>query len=692
MEDDVLKARPADVGETNDALSNGNASESSQSPVEDTTEQPESREAPAAQTQIEAGGIENAKTEDGNQNDGNAAQQTSGRGASQKEHKDVNLPLTPKKSSGSNSRVSNDSPASTDFLGRRAVPELKIRNKAINVDWMTYCKNNLELLSSWVEATYSCDTSAEETSDYQNIDNAFHIIRDAFNLINQQAEDLRRVSAAESSKSAKAKIKNLEASNSSLRRDVNFYQKKLKDTEKVWHQDVQHLQGQVSYYRPFKDESQVLKNQNKLLGDNLANARAEGKKARDERDVIAVDKNQLIAELANIKRDRTKSTSLTDDEPRNDLLVPEFKQLKDQEFKGVINSVYLFSLKQDPGSKPNREQKRQRTNGYKSLLSQEIFTNGHQLFAPGGSSGASLEGEALSLSEEDHALIEKLLGSFLEILKIDREDDSSNLVLSQISTLVTQIACVGKQAEPDSRSLAGKQTEEYLDYATDRVYQNIMRSPEFANAEDIPEDLPDKIRNLVHKGLHLCQRASQADPPGQFKAYAAAEKFVSTCHEAVVGEEDEDGAVIDLTVFPAYMVGSRVFEKAQVTLTVTDKPTKDADPDDSYGDETALEEENAEENLEARKQATRQDKLHAKAKQISLNSQCDRIMRIARRKFPNKDVLFLRQELMTVNDPALLEEIMDDLALLNPNAWTMRGPLDDFHALIQNKISNRSNL
>ncbi|OKH41613.1 hypothetical protein NIES2101_34050 [Calothrix sp. HK-06] len=90
------------------------------------------------------------------------------------------------------------------------------------------------------------------------------------------------------------------------------------------------------------------------------------------------------------------------------------------------------------------------------------------------------------------------------------------------------------------------------------IYSELGMSEEFL----IPEAIRNETENLVKKGLELVKKIASADPPGVLWVEKEGTVFNSDRHEAMLG--CEESGIILFTVYPGYLVGSRVFDKAVV--------------------------------------------------------------------------------------------------------------------------------
>ncbi len=118
--------------------------------------------------------------------------------------------------------------------------------------------------------------------------------------------------------------------------------------------------------------------------------------------------------------------------------------------------------------------------------------------------------------------------------------------------------------------------------ASTHVMDSVCTALGMSAESSIPEALRTDIGNLVKKGLELMKKIASADPPGVLWTEKEGTPFNPDRHEAMLG--CEEGGKILLTVYPGYLVGDRVFEKALV-LTVPEAETRSTDDQSEHQDE-----------------------------------------------------------------------------------------------------------
>lgn len=90
----------------------------------------------------------------------------------------------------------------------------------------------------------------------------------------------------------------------------------------------------------------------------------------------------------------------------------------------------------------------------------------------------------------------------------------------------------------------------------------ICRFFKIINDNPSSRDIIKELEKLIAKGLALVNQIALADPPGQLVIEKEGTRFNPERHKAELG--CEEGGTISFTVYPGYLVGNRVFEKAIV--------------------------------------------------------------------------------------------------------------------------------
>ena len=169
--------------------------------------------------------------------------------------------------------------------------------------------------------------------------------------------------------------------------------------------------------------------------------------------------------------------------------------------------------------------------------------------------------------------------------------DKPNIIESlktNIESLVKQGMMLAK-GTTETNTLAMSDNEEDFTKAVESIRQSVYSSLEI-EVDKISEALRAEIDNLVRKGLELVKKIANADPPGTLLLPKKGESFNSDQHKAMLGWEDE--GKIDFPIFPAYIVGTRVLEKAVVLTIVEETSPTTTEKSINYSEETANDSQN----------------------------------------------------------------------------------------------------
>ena len=385
------------------------------------------------------------------------------------------------------------------------------------------------------------------------------------------------------------------------------------------------LRKKVEYYEQYYYKSSSLEKQIQLL---------EGKvnTLQGKVNTLQKDKGELISELAHANRDKTKTTSFSDQLARNDILVQEYKQLKNQEFNSIIQAIFQFIVQGNPDLKKSRKEK---IISIRSTLSDQIFLEGMKFFS---------EDQIGELSETGQEILTKLTDSFTDILAIPKTEQIPPSVHQQLQTLVQQAQHLSDK-EKDLAALADRDTEDYLNFAVNRVSNSIYEALELTS-EQLPPELADNITNLVKQSLCLIRQMTKAEPPGQFFASKQGEPFDPKLHEAALGFEDE--GTVGLTVFPAYIVGERAFEKAQVTTIelLEEKPPEESEKSSHGSGKTSSAPSETEEKIKI---------------EVTIKTKQDSLLTVLESQLRLKATDAILEKIRNINDPDTLEQLLKEV-------------------------------
>lgn len=436
-----------------------------------------------------------------------------------------------------------------NFLEWRLQQSIPRAKSQMSSETIIKAKKQLKLLRNWFDCFYRAPTSQELEENYQDIDqilvnalNSFSKLESLQKQTTQFSSDINRL---------KDKIYNLQQENQNLKREKH-----------TWKNEQSRYGHRIAQLEHNARQIQILDENVKCYQNKVSNLQQKIRQLEGQLNTSEKERSELMSELAHANRDKTKIISFSDQLPRNNILVQEYKQLKNQEFNSIIQTIFQFIVQGNPDLKKSRKEK---IISIRSTLSGQIFLEGMKLFS---------EDQIGELSETGQEILTKLTDSFTDILAIPKTEQIPPSVHQQLQTLVQHAQHLSDK-EKDLAALADRDTEDYLNFAVNRVANSIYEALELTS-EKLPQELVDNITNLVKKSLSLIRQMTKAEPPGQFFTSKQGEPFNPKLHEAALGFEDE--GTVGLTVFPAYIVGERTFEKAQVTTT---EPLEEKQPEQS---------------------------------------------------------------------------------------------------------------
>ncbi len=335
--------------------------------------------------------------------------------------------------------------------------------------------------------------------------------------------------------------------NVDLQRDNN----RLQHENQRLYRDINNYARQIASYSRFQHDNELLKSQNAALQNENVQIKQEYNNLKNERDVLISERGRILGELAAKNRDKstTYTTSIGGDASlQHHILYQEFKQLKDQEFNVVSNEMFRYRCEQDPALKVNRKQE---IATIKAVLTKQVIINGMKLFT----------GNTDFPPEAVENVLKAISQSCCRDLEMAENSEFPEAISNELDSLIKQVMKLLSETNSAGISKRSWNQEEFTTAVKDisKSVYNALKMPE---ETDIPETIRIDTENLVRKSLELVRKIASADPPGILWIEKEGISFQSDRHEAMLG--CEEGGKILLTVYPGYLVGDRVFEKALV--------------------------------------------------------------------------------------------------------------------------------
>ncbi|MBR8834291.1 MAG: hypothetical protein DSM106950_09710 [Stigonema ocellatum SAG 48.90 = DSM 106950] len=326
---------------------------------------------------------------------------------------------------------------------------------------------------------------------------------------------------------------------------------RLKSDLKISQEEARKYQRQIASYSQFQHDNKLLKSHNAALKNENVQLKQDYNNLKNERDVLISERGRILGELAAKNRDKstTYTTSIGGDASlQHHILYQEFKQLKEQEFNVVSNEMFRYRCEKDPALKVNRKQE---IATIKAVLTKQVIINGMKLFT----------GNTDFPPEAVENVLKAISESCCRDLEMAEKSEFPEAISNELDSLIKQVMKLLSETNSAGISKHSWNLEEFTTSVKDisKSVYNALKMPE---ETDIPETIRISTENLVRKSLELVKKIASADPPGILWIEKEGIPFQSDRHEAMLG--CEEGGKIWLTVYPGYLVGDRVFEKALV--------------------------------------------------------------------------------------------------------------------------------
>lgn len=321
--------------------------------------------------------------------------------------------------------------------------------------------------------------------------------------------------------------------------------------------------------RKYQTAAQV-RQENEYLRNIKFELEVKIKQIEKDRDELASQRGSILSQLASAQRN-PETSYISDSRPQNHLLVQDFRQLKDQELHSVSTKIFSYLSEIKPALKANRKQE---IANIKAILSNQALIKAMALFTE---KNDSLPEDAVAQA------VQTVTVSLSSALKTYDKPNIIESLKANIESLVKQGMMLAK-GTTETNTLAMSDNEEGFTKVVESIRQSVYSSLEI-ELDKISEALRAEIDNLVRKGLELVKKIANADPPGTLLLPKKGESFNLDQHKAMLGWEDE--GKIDFPIFPAYIVGTRVLEKAVVLTIVEESSPTTTEKSINYSEETA---------------------------------------------------------------------------------------------------------
>lgn len=349
----------------------------------------------------------------------------------------------------------------------------------------------------------------------------------------------------------KEKADNLENDCKKYEKKVSFSQQKYNHLSQSFQQIQENINDLQRDNERLSQDNKILKSDNSKLQNQLMSLKQERDTLKNEREQLENERSRMLRDLAAKNRDKnTTYTIFTDkyDSPQHHTLYPEFKQLKDQDFNAFSNEMFHYLCEQELALKANRKQAIAKI---KSVLSKQIMMNGMKLFIePSNFSDEKVENALKTVSR-----------SFRMASGIAEDAEIPETFSNELENLIKQGMELLNETRSAGTNRSFRNQEKFTTVIKD-ISKSVYNALNISEEKDIPEQIRIDTENLVRKGLELVNKIASADPPGILWIEKEGIPFKSDRHEAMLG--CQEGGKILLTVYPGYLVGDRVFEKALV--------------------------------------------------------------------------------------------------------------------------------
>ncbi|MFB2973244.1 hypothetical protein ACE1CD_30140 [Aerosakkonema sp. BLCC-F183] len=375
----------------------------------------------------------------------------------------------------------------------------------------------------------------------------------------------------QTNESLKSKNESLEGKNRSLLSENNLLNQDKQGLTREYNKLVNDYNALVGQ----NQTNSQIRLENINLKKEITNLELQIKQIEKDRDELASQRGSILSQLASAQRN-PETSYISDSRPQNHLLFQDFRQLKDQELHSVSTKIFSYLSENNPALKANRKQE---IANIKAILSNQVLIKAMALF-----------------TETNDSLPEDAVAKAVQIVSVSLSSalkayDKPNIIESlkaNIESLVKQGMMLAK-GTTETNTLAMSDNEEDFTKVVESIRQSVYSSLEI-ELDKISEALRAEIDNLVRKGLELVKKIANADPPGTLLLPKKGESFNSDQHKAMLGWEDE--GKIDFSIFPAYIVGARVLEKAVVLTIVEETSPTTTEKSINYSEETANDSQN----------------------------------------------------------------------------------------------------
>ncbi|BAY38837.1 hypothetical protein NIES2111_31860 [Nostoc sp. NIES-2111] len=432
-------------------------------------------------------------------------------------------------------------------LALKEIKEIKILN---------YICSDLQRVLIWLETLKSGNKP-----NYQDIDKVVILISGKNKLLSLYSSLLQeQINFQDKISLLKQDITNFQQKNSQQTQYISFIEdekRKLTIENNNLRQNNQRLSNERNYYaRQIQTNTQQqyllqLQDEIRQINKKYNDLEKDIKHLENERNELVIEKGQILGKLAAKQIDKTTTFvtyTSSDDNIQHHILYQEFKQLKDQEFNAFSNKLFHYRCEQSLALKSNR--KREITI-IKSVLSENILINGMKIFAENSDFSPEILENAMKVVRP----------SFCHALGIVENSEISKILSNELENLIKQgIKFVTKTSSNDTTKRSWNE-EEFTEAVKD-ISRTVYTALQIAEETNISREIRTNTDNLVRKGLELVKKIASADPPGNLWIEQKDTLFDYEKHEAVLG--CKEGGKILLTVYPGYVVGNRIFEKALV--------------------------------------------------------------------------------------------------------------------------------
>ncbi|KYC38102.1 hypothetical protein WA1_37765 [Scytonema hofmannii PCC 7110] len=372
------------------------------------------------------------------------------------------------------------------------------------------------------------------------------------NFLNKIDSSLENYSCLiQANKSLKEKAVYLENDAQKFQEKAKFYQEQYKQQCQYNSQILQENTNLCRDKERLIQENEILKRHNTAIQNEILSLKQERDTLKNEREQMLSERSRMLSDMAAKNRDKNTTYSISingDDSPQHHILYQKFRQIRDQEFNAFSNEIFRYCCEQDPALKANRKLE---IATIKSILSKQIIINGLKLFIV-----------TSDFPDETVKNVLKVVSkSFRSISGIAENADIPEEINNELENLIKQGMKLLREGSSAGTSKRSWNQEEFTT-AVKEISQSVYNELKMPEETDIPEQIRIDTENLVRQGLELVKKIASVDPPGVLWIEKESTLFKSDRHEAMLG--CEEGGKILLTIYPGYLVGDRVFEKALV--------------------------------------------------------------------------------------------------------------------------------